>query len=138
MRRVGLKFHFMADIDERGWKAVMDEILAGIEKGGTKHLFVSVDTDCLDPAYAPGMGTPEPGGMTIRELFPMLRAATIAHDVVGIELVEVNPIVDQTYRSKQVAARILRELMTGLALRKRGVTDPYYVDWDWARHGGGR
>ena len=134
MRKSGLKFHFMQDIDARGWKAVMDEILADIKKGGTKYVFVSVDTDCLDPAWAPGMGTPEPGGLTIRELFPMLRAATIAHHVVGMELVEVNPIVDQTYRSRLVAVRILRELMTGLALRKKGITDPYYVDPDWVRH----
>ena len=134
MRKAKLKFHFMADMDARGWKTIMDEILADIKKGGTKYLFVSVDTDCLDPAWAPGMGTPEPGGMTIRELFPMLRAATIAHHVVGMELVEVNPIVDQTYRSKLVAARILRELMTGLALRKKGITDPYYVDPKWVRH----
>jgi agmatinase len=112
----------------------MDEILADIKNGGTKYVFVSVDTDCLDPAWAPGMGTPEPGDLTIRELFPMLRAATIAHHVVGMELVEVNPIVDQTYRSKLVAVRILRELMTGLDLRKKGITDPYYVDPAWVHH----
>ena len=80
------------------------------------------------------MGTPEPGGLTIRELFPMLRAAAIAHNVIGMELVEVNPLVDTTYQSRQVAVRILRELMTGVALRKKGITDPYYVDRNWIRH----
>jgi agmatinase len=99
-------------------------------------VFVSVDTDVLDPAYAPGMGTPEPGGLTIRELFPMLRASTIAHNVIGMEIVEVNPLVDTTYRSRQVAVRILRELMTGVALRKKGITDPYYTDPNWIRHKG--
>ena len=66
----------------------------------------------------------------------MLRACTIAHNVIGMDLVEVNPVVDQTYRSRQVAVRILRELMTGVALRKKGITDPYYVDRDWIRHRG--
>ena len=136
MHESGLKFHFMQDIDDRGWKVVMDEILADIKKRGKKYVFISVDTDVLDPAYAPGMGTPEPGGLTIRELFPMLRAATIAHNVVGMELVEVNPLVDTTYRSRQVAVRILRELMTGVALRKKGITDPYYADPKWVRHTG--
>lgn len=136
MHASGLKFHFMQDIDDRGWKAVMDEILANIKKGGKKYVFVSVDTDVLDPAYAPGMGTPEPGGLTIRELFPMLRASTIAHNVIGMEIVEVNPLVDTTYRSRQVAVRILRELMTGVALRKKGITDPYYTDPNWIRHKG--
>ena len=61
----------------------------------------------------------------------MLRAVTIAHNVIGLEMVEVNPLVDPTYRSRQVAVRIVRELMTGMALRKQGITDPYYVDQDW-------
>ncbi len=134
MHASGLKFHFMQDIDERGWKAVMDEVLADIKKRGKKYVFISVDTDVLDPAFAPGMGTPEPGGLTIRELFPMLRASTIAHNVIGMEIVEVNPLVDTTYRSRQVAVRILRELMTGVALRKKGITDPYYTDPNWIRH----
>ncbi len=137
MHASGLKFYFMQDIDHRGWKAVMDEVLGDIKKRGKQYVFISVDTDCLDPAYAPGMGTPEPGGLTIRELFPMLRAATIAHNVVGMELVEVNPLVDPTYRSRQVAVRILRELMTGVALRKKGITDPYYADPKWIRHDSG-
>ena len=133
MHKAGLKFYFMQEIDNVGWKAVLDEILADVKKRGKQYIFISVDTDCLDPAYAPGMGTPEPGGLTIRELFPMLRAVTIAHNVIGLELVEVNPIVDQTYRSRQVAVRIIRELMTGMALRKKGITDPYYQDPDWVR-----
>jgi agmatinase len=134
MHASGLKFHFMQDIYDRGWKAVMDEILADIEKRGKEYVFVSVDTDVLEPAYVPGIGTPEPGGLNLRELFPMLRASTIAHNVIGMELVEVNPLVETTYRSRQVAVRILRELMTGIALRKQGITDPYYSDPKWIRH----
>ena len=134
MRKNNMKFYFMTAIDERGVKAIMDEILADIKNGKTKYLFISVDTDCLEPAYAPGMGTPEPGGLTVRELFPMLRAATIANNVIGMELVELNPLVDQSYRSKLVAAYMIRELMTGMALKKLGITDPYYVDPDWAKH----
>ena len=133
MREAGLKFYFMQEIDDKGWKGVMDEILADAKERGKEYVFISVDTDCLDPAYAPGMGTPEPGGLTIRELFPMLRAVTISHNVIGLEMVEVNPLVDNTYRSRQVAVRIVRELMTGMALRKKGITDPYYVDEDWVR-----
>jgi len=81
------------------------------------------------------MGTPEPGGMSIRELFPMLRALAVQNEIVGIELVELNPVVDQTYRSKLVAVRILRELLTGVAMRRKGITDPDYVDPAWLDHG---
>ena len=52
-----------------------------------------------------------------------------------MELVEVNPLIDPTYRTKQIAVRILREILTGIALRKTGVTDPYYVDPLWADNG---
>ena len=81
------------------------------------------------------MGTPEIGGMTPRELFPILRALGIQNKVVGVELVELNPISDPTYRSKMVAVRILREILTGIALGRKGITDPNYIDPQWADHG---
>ena len=87
-----------------------------------------MDTDVLDPAWAPGMGTPEPGGMSIRELFPILRALGVQNQIVGIDLVELNPPTDPTYRSKRVAVRILRELLTGITMRKKGIKDPMYMD----------
>ena len=130
MREQKVRYHFMAEIDQKGARAVIDEVLKEIEDG-PEYWFLSVDTDVLDPAWAPGMGTPEPGGMSIRELFPMLRAVTVKKKIVGMDLVELNPIVDQTYRSKLVAVRILREMLTGVAMRKKGITDPYYFDPQW-------
>ena len=134
MRKNEIRYHYMTEIDRDGWKAVVDRVLAEA-MDGPEHLFISIDTDCLEPSYGPGMGTPEPGGLTVRELFPMLRALGIQNNVVGVELVEVNPLTDPTYRSGQVANRILREVLTGMALRKKGITDPFYVDPEWADHG---
>ena len=134
MRENEVKYHFMAEIDRYIWDKVLEEALAEALEG-VEMVFVSIDTDCLDPAYAPGMGTPEPGGLTPRELFPALRAIGIQCKIVGIELVEVNPLTDPTYRSAQVANRILRELLTGMALRETGITDPYYIDPLWEDHG---
>ena len=124
----------MNEIDRIGYKAVLEKALAEATDG-VDYIFVSIDTDVLDPAWAPGMGTPEPGGMNLRELFPMLRALGVANKIVGVELVELNPIVDPTYRSKLVAARMLREVLTGIAMRKKGITDPYYVDPLWKNSG---
>jgi len=135
MRENDVRYHFIHEFDEKGWKAVLEEAIAEATDG-VDYLFISVDTDCLDPAFAPGMGTPEPGGMTLRELFPMLRAIGTQAKVVGVEMVEVNPIADPTYRSGQVGVRILREIMTGIALGKMGITDPYYIDPLWKDHGG--
>jgi agmatinase len=136
MRKHGVKFRFMHEVDEKGWRKVTEEVIAELKDMGITKVFLSLDTDVLDPAYAPGMGTPEPGGMTIRELFPMLRAVGIAAEVVGMEMVEVNPLTDNTYRSKLVAVRALREMLMGVAMRKKGITDPFYVDPDWKEHSG--
>ena len=73
--------------------------------------------------------------MSPRELFPILRALAVQNEVVGVELVEVNPLTDPTYRTKQVAVRILREILTGMAMRKKGITDPHYLAPEWADHG---
>ena len=134
MRKNQIRYHMMAEIDRDGWPAVMKRVLAEA-RDGPKYIFISVDTDCLDPAWAPGMGTPEIGGMTPRELFPILRALGVQNQVVGVEVVELNPIVDPTYRSAHVANCILREILTGIALRKKGITDPNYIDPKWGDHG---
>jgi agmatinase len=134
MRKNEIRYHFMVEIDKKGWQTVFKEALAEA-LDGPKKIFISVDTDVLDPAWAPGMGTPEPGGMTIRELFPMLRALGVQNEVVGIDMVELNPLVDPTYRSKLVAVQILRELLTGIAMHRKGITDPAYLDPEWVDQG---
>jgi len=134
MRENQVRYHFMAEIDRDGWEAVMKKALAEA-LDGPEYIFISVDTDCLDPAYAPGMGTPEPGGLTPRELFPVLRALGIQNKVVGVELVEVNPLLDPTYRTAQIANRILREILTGMAMKEKGITNPYYIDPLWEDDG---
>ena len=133
MRKNQIRFHFMAEIDRDGWPAVMKKALAEA-LDGPEYIFVSIDTDVLDPAWAPGMGTPEPGGMTPRELFPMLRALGVQNKIVGIDLVELNPLTDHSYRSPLVAVRTLREVLTGIAMRKKGIKDPYYTDPLWTDH----
>jgi agmatinase len=134
MRQNQVRYHMMAEIEKKGWEVVMKQALAEA-LDGPEYIFITVDTDVLDPAWAPGMGTPEPGGLSIRELFPMLRAVGVQNKVVGIDMVEVNPLTDPTYRSKLVAVRILRELLTGIAMQKRGITDPSYLDAQWIDHG---
>ena len=133
MRKNQIRFHFISEIERDGWPAVMKRALAEA-LDGPELVFISIDTDVLDPAWAPGMGTPEPGGMSLRELFPMLRALGVQNKVVGVELVELNPLTDHTYRSPLVAVRILREVLTGIAMRKKGIKDPMYLDKLWLDH----
>ena len=89
--------------------------------------FISFDIDVLDPAFVPGTGTPVPGGLTPREAFPLVRRLCAESNVVGYELVELNPLVDPTYVSAMNANRIVRECLTGMAMRKTGLTDKHYL-----------
>lgn len=126
MQEHGLRYHTMAEIEKDGWDQVMKRAMQEALEG-PEYIYISFDIDVLDPAYAPGTGTPEPGGLTTREVFPIVRRLCAEKQVVGFELVEVNPLVDPTYTTAQNADRVLRECLTGIAMRKRGLTEPHYL-----------
>jgi agmatinase len=133
MRQQGFRYHTMAEVDRNGWDAVMKRVIAEALDGPEK-LHLSFDIDVIDPAYAPGTGTPEPGGVTPREMFPLVRNLCALKNVVGMDLVEVAPRLDPGYVTLLVANRILKECLTGIAMRRRGLTEPNYlsplvVDW---------
>ena len=105
----------------------MEDVIREAQEG-PEYLFVSFDIDTLDPAFVPGTGTPEPGGLTPREAFPILRRLCAESNVVGFELVELAPLMDPTYVSAMNANRLIKECMTGVAMRKQGITEPHYLD----------
>jgi agmatinase len=120
-RSTGVRWHRMGEITERGIDAVIDDVIAEI--ADAEHLFMSVDIDVLDPAYAPGTGTPEPGGMTSRELLSAVRRLSVERGFVGMDLVEVSPPYDHAGITAMAAHRVVCEALSGLALNGRG-TDP--------------
>lgn len=126
MRNNGMRYHTMAEIEKRGWKDVMERALAEAREG-TEKLFISFDVDVLDPAFVPGTGTPVPGGLTMREAIPLVRGLCAQNDMIGFELVELDPLLDNTYRSALNGNFILHACLTGVAMRKKGITDPYYL-----------
>lgn len=85
------------------------------------------DIDSLDPAYAPGTGTPEPGGLTTREAFPIVRRLCADANVVGLELVEVAPGWVPGYTTALNGLRVIQEAINGMALRKEGITETHYL-----------
>jgi agmatinase len=101
------------DVGARGAAAVTAGLL---ERVGDAPLYVSVDIDVLDPAHAPGTGTPEAGGLTSRELLAMVRGLAPAR-VVGGDVVEVSPAYDHAEITAVAAAHVLYELVTVMALR---------------------
>ncbi len=126
MRENEFRYHTMAEVERRGWDAVMEDVIQEA-KDGPEYLFVSFDLDTLDPAFAPGTGTPEPGGLTPREAFPLVRRLCAESNVVGFDLVEFAPERDPTYVSGLNANRVVRECLTGIAMRKRGLTEKHYL-----------
>ena len=125
-REQGIHYHMMEEINQKGWDHVIEEAIKEA-KSGAEHLFISFDVDVVDPAFIPGTSTPEPGGMTMREALPIVRRLCAEANVIGIELVELRPDSDPGYTTMLNAKALLRQMLNGLALRKRGITDANYV-----------
>ncbi|MBZ4653079.1 MAG: speB [Peptococcaceae bacterium] len=92
----------------------VDEIFPALEKvvGELKDrpVFVTLDIDVVDPAFAPGTGTPEPGGCTARELLSAIHTMKTLN-VVGMDIVEVSPLNDESERTAFLAAKLVREAL---------------------------
>jgi agmatinase len=113
----GITSFFMHDVRELGIAAVVERT---IQLVGDGPVFLTVDVDVLDPAFAPGTGTPEPGGMTSGELLGAVREVARRLELVGADVVEVIPTaVGSADVTALVADRIVREILNGIALRRR-------------------
>lgn len=109
--RLGFSIVSSEYIEEHGVEAGIARILQRI---GDKPLYVSIDIDVLDPAHAPGTGTPEAGGLTSRELLRILRALG-AQNIVGADVVEVSPAYDHAQITGIAASHVVYELVSLLA-----------------------
>jgi agmatinase len=112
-KRLGFGIVTSADVMRRGVDEVVDALRQRI---GDRPLYVSVDIDVLDPAHAPGTGTPEAGGLTSRELLEILRGLAGA-DLVGADVVEVAPAYDHAEITAVAASHVAYDLVTLMAAR---------------------
>jgi agmatinase len=114
----GITSFFMHDVRDLGIREVVARTVGLV---GAGPVFLSVDVDVLDPAFAPGTGTPEPGGMTSADLLWACRELARQLDLAGADVVEVIPTaVGSADVTALVAERIVREILTGIALRRQG------------------
>jgi agmatinase len=112
----GIVSLFMHDLRELGIERAVERAIDVAEEG---PVYLSVDVDVLDPAFAPGTGTPEPGGLSSAELLWACRELARRLDLVGAELVEVIPTAVGSADVTALAAdRTVREILTGIALRR--------------------
>lgn len=118
MRAEGFRWHAMHEIEERGVTVVIAEAVAAVAQSAPRA-YLTVDIDVLDPAFAPGTGTPEPGGLTTRELLWAVRHAARELDLCAADVVEVCPPYDHADVTALAAERVALEILAGTAARRR-------------------
>jgi agmatinase len=119
MRTSGFRWHTMGEIVERGIAAVTRDAIAHA-RSRAPRTYLTVDIDVLDPAFAPGTGTAEPGGLMTRELLWALRTVSSQVDLCAMDMVEVSPPYDPTGITAMAGHRVVLETLSGIALRKSG------------------
>ena len=114
----------MTEIGARGLDACLDEAFE-IAVDECEGVFLSVDVDVCDPGHAPGTGTPEPGGLSARQLLDSVRRICLELPVVGIDIVEVSPPYDHAEITALLANRVALEALSAMAARRGGIShDP--------------
>src|SRR5206468_6657947 len=113
---LGLDYLTTEDVFAVGPDAVAARIR---ERVGTGPAFISFDIDVVDPAYAPGTGTPEAGGPSAHDLLAVLRGLT-GIDFIGFDVVEVIPAYDPAGQTATLAANLAYEMLSLVALRRSG------------------
>ncbi len=103
---LGVRVFTMSEIDERGLPACADEAIARATEG-TSGCYVSFDLDVTDPMVAPGVGTPVPGGLTFREAHLICEKLARCEQLIGLELVELNPVLDEANRTAQLGVGLI-------------------------------
>jgi arginase len=106
VKRSGVKAYTMREVDERGMRGVMEEAIR-VATEGTVGFHLSLDMDSVDPAEAPGVGTPVKGGITYREAHLAMEMICDSDALVSLEAVEVNPVIDEHNRTATLAVELI-------------------------------
>jgi agmatinase len=114
-RRKGNRIISADEVGDRGAPRVVAELR---ERIGDRPVYLTIDVDAIDPAFAPGTGTPVPGGLTAREALALVRGLA-ALDLAGIDVVEVCPPLDHADVTSHLAAALLFEALAAAACRRR-------------------
>jgi agmatinase len=117
-----MRSYEMTEIGHRGLQECLTEAFA-IATDECDGVFLSVDIDVCDPGHAPGTGTPEPGGLSARELLDSVRRICLELPVVGIDVVEVSPPHDHADITAALANRVVLEALSAIARRRQDARD---------------
>jgi len=112
-----MRSYEMTEIVERGLKECLDEAITYAQQE-CDPIFLSVDIDVVDPGSAPGTGTPEPGGLSSRELLDSVRRIAYEVPLAGVDIVEVAPPYDHADITALLGNRVVLEVLSGMARRR--------------------
>lgn len=110
IKEKGIKVFTMHEIDKCGMTAVMKETIAYLRAQNVDGVHLSLDLDALDPLYTPGVGTPVQGGISYRESHLAMEMLAESNLVTSVEVVEVNPILDEKNKTADVAVALMGSL----------------------------
>lgn len=127
MAEQGMRSYEMTEIVERGLNECLTEVFAEA-LADCDGIFLSVDIDVCDPGHAPGTGTPEPGGLSARELLDAVRRICYQLPVVGMDVVEVAPPYDHADITALLGNRVVLEALSAIARRRKDHRDG--TTWD--------
>jgi agmatinase len=122
MAQQGMRSFEMTEIVARGFEECLAEAIS-IAMTDTDGVYVSVDVDVVDPGHAPGTGTPEPGGLTSRQLLDAVRKICYETPVVGMDIVEVAPGYDHADITVMLANRVALEALSAISRRRRDLAN---------------
>ena len=106
LKASGIRVITMRELDERGMSAVMDEAMS-LASQRTAGFHVTMDMDFVDPDYAPGVGTPVPGGPTYRESHLAMEKVADSGKMLSFELTEVNPVLDVSNKTAELGVQLI-------------------------------
>jgi agmatinase len=112
-KALGFQIFSSVEFQDLGVNAAIEKMKARV---GKRPVYISIDIDVLDPAHAPGTGTPEAGGLTSRELLSVVRA-TAGMNVIGADIVEVAPAYDHAQITGIAASHVMYELISAFAAK---------------------
>ncbi|MDQ6855694.1 MAG: agmatinase [Candidatus Dormibacteraeota bacterium] len=118
MAAQGMRSFEMTEVVSRGLEECLTEAM-GLALDDCDAVFLSVDVDVVDPGMAPGTGTPEPGGLTSRQLLDAVRRIAMEVPLAGVDVVEVSPPYDSAEITAYLGNRIILEALSGIAWRRR-------------------
>lgn len=134
LQEQGVRYHTMAEVERHGWDAVAERVIDEA-KSATDRVYISLDVSVIDPSQLPAAGRAAPGGLTIRELAPLLRRLCAETQIAGFEIMDLAPMLDLSYVSAMNANYMMNACLSGVAMRKVGLDDDNYLDPMTVDHG---